>query len=108
MFLKVYIQVSICFKISYVQKCENCDKSKFYQYFVFTKKILHRFASLCISLIFTYCLFVEKRLVTIKLFRFNFFGGRGGGGGGGKMCDKMAISAYILKIVENDQFLRYT
>ena len=22
------------------------------------------------------------------------------------MCDKMAISAYILKIVENDQFLR--
>ena len=23
------------------------------------------------------------------------------------MCDKMAISAYILKIVENDQFLRF-
>ena len=26
--------------------------------------------------------------------------------GGIKMCDKMAISAYILKIVENDPFLR--
>ena len=33
-------------------------KSEFYQYFVFTKKILIRFVSLCISLIFTYCLFV--------------------------------------------------
>ena len=28
-----------------------------------------------------------------------------GGGGGVKMCDKMATSAYILKIVENDPFL---
>ena len=39
-------------------------KSKFYQYFVFTKKILHRFAvvSFCISLSFTYCLFMEKRI----------------------------------------------
>ena len=27
-------------------------------------------------------------------------------GGGVKLCDKMAISAYILKIVENDSFLR--
>ena len=27
-------------------------------------------------------------------------------GGGVKMCDKMAISAHILKIVENDPFLR--
>ena len=26
-------------------------KSKFYQYFVFTKKVLHRFVSFCISLI---------------------------------------------------------
>ena len=25
---------------------------------------------------------------------------------GGKMCDKMAISAYILKIVEKDPFSR--
>ena len=33
--------------------------SKFYQYFVFAKKLLHRFASFCISLIFTYCLLVE-------------------------------------------------
>ena len=37
----------------------------FYQYFVFTKKILQRFVSFRISLIFTYCLFVEKKLVTI-------------------------------------------
>ena len=39
----------------------------------------------------------------IKLFLliFSFFLG-----GGVKMCDKMAISAYILKIVEKDPFLR--
>ena len=28
--------------------------------FVFTEKILKQFVSFCISLIFTYCLFVEK------------------------------------------------
>ena len=36
-------------------------------------------------------------MVTIKLFLLNFFGGV-------KMCDKMAISAYVLKIVENNPF----
>ena len=46
---------------------------------------------------------MEKKLVTIKHFLLNFYGG----GGGVKMCDKMAISAYILKIVENDPFLRF-
>ena len=40
--------------------------------------------------------------MTIKHFLLNFFFG----GGGVKMCDKMAISAYILKIVEKDPFLR--
>ena len=50
-------------------------KSKFYQYFVFTRKILHRFVSFYTNLIFTYCLFVKKKLVTIKLFLFNFSGG---------------------------------
>ena len=40
--------------------------------------------------------------MTINPFLFNFFGG----GGGVKMCDKMAIFAYILKIVENDPILR--
>ena len=40
-----------------------------------------------------------KKLVTIKLFLLNFFLGV-------KRCDKMAISAYILKIAENDPFLR--
>ena len=42
--------------------------------------------------------------MTIKHFLLNsffFFLG-----GGGKMCDKMAISVHILKIVENDPFLR--
>ena len=43
-------------------------KSKFYQYFVFTKKILHRFVLFCISLVFTYYLCVGKELVTIKHF----------------------------------------
>ena len=46
----------------------NCDnlgqpfKSKFYQYFAFVKKkkIFHGFVSFCISLTFTYCLFVEN------------------------------------------------
>ena len=37
--------------------------------------------------------------MTIKHFLLNFFGGV-------IMCDKMAISAYILKIVEKDPFLR--
>ena len=36
--------------------------------------------------------------MTIKHFLINFLGGQ--------MCDKMAISAYILKIVEKDPFLR--
>ena len=40
--------------------------------------------------------------MTIKHFLLNFFSG----GGGVEMCDKMAISAYILKIVEKDPFLR--
>ena len=35
--------------------------------------------------------------MTIKIFRLNFFV---------KMRDKIAISAYILKIVENDPSLR--
>ena len=42
---------------------------------------------------------MEKKLVTIKHFLPNFFGGV-------KMCEKMTISAYILKIVEKDPFLR--
>ena len=40
--------------------------------------------------------------MTIKLFLPNFFFG----GGGVKMCDKMAISTHIMKISENDPFLR--
>ena len=71
-------------------------KSKFYQYFVFTNNLLHRFLSFCIRLIFTYCLFAERRSVLIKLFILNFFGG--------SKC--VRISAYILKIVEKDPFLR--
>ena len=43
--------------------------------------------------------------MTIKHFLLNFFFG-GGGERGVKMCDKMAISAYILKIIEKDPFLR--
>ena len=44
--------------------------------------------------------------MTIKIFLFNFFGGGGGVGGWGvKMGDKMATSAYILKIVRKDPFL---
>ena len=39
--------------------------------------------------------------MTIKHFLLNFFGGSKC-----KMCFKMAISAYILKIVEKDPFLR--
>ena len=40
--------------------------------------------------------------MTIKHFLLNFFFG----GGMFKMCDKMAISTYILKIIEKDPFLR--
>ena len=38
--------------------------------------------------------------MTIKHFLLNFLGG------GVKMCGKMASSAYILKMVEKDPFLR--
>ena len=48
---------------------------------------------------FNLYVFVEKKLVTIKHFLLNFFGGS-------KCAEKMAISAYILKIVEKDPFLR--
>ena len=37
--------------------------------------------------------------MTIKLFLFNF-------SGGSKCVTKMAISTYIMKIAENDPFLR--
>ena len=47
------------------------------------KRVLEQKATLivsfCISLIFTYCLFVEKKLVTIKDFLLNFFFFGGGG-----------------------------
>ena len=43
--------------------------------------------------------------MTIKHFLLNFFSFFFLGGGV-KMCDKMAISAYILKIVEKDPSLR--
>ena len=48
--------------------------------------------------IFRYCLFVGKKLVTLNISFIIFWGV--------KMCDKMTISAYILKIVEKDPFLR--
>ena len=41
--------------------------------------------------------------MTVEVFLLNFFFFLGGGV---KMRDKTAISAYILKIVENDPFLR--
>ena len=47
-------------------------------------------------------------MFTNRLSSFLTFSGGGGGGGGGfEMCDKMAISAYILKLAENDPFLRF-
>ena len=52
---------------------------------------IRRVKSLCIASLW-------NKLVTIKLFLLNFFGR--------SKCDKMAISAYILKIVENNPFLR--
>ena len=46
----------------------------------------------------TFGIFSVLELVTIKLFFLTF--------SGFKMCAKIAISAYIVKIVENDPFLR--
>ena len=45
---------------------------------------------------------MENKLVTIKHFLliFCFLGGQ-------NVCEKMAISAYTLKIVEKDPFLRF-
>ena len=49
---------------------------------------------------------MEKKLATIKHFLLNCFFFFFLGGGGVRMCDKMAISAYILNMVEKDPFLR--
>ena len=94
MFL-VIVQISICFKISYNKKCEACDdlslQIKVLEIFrLHQKSILQRFFSFCISLISTYCLFEEKKLVTIEIFLLNFFWGV-------KMHDKMEISAYTFE-----------
>ena len=55
--LESYLDISICFKINYDKKVTiviiKAFKSKFYQYFIFTKKILQQFVSFCISLVFT-------------------------------------------------------
>ena len=49
-------------------------KSKFYQYFVFTKRILHRF--LILHQFNLYVLLIcGKKLVTMKVFLLNFLGG---------------------------------
>ena len=62
--LESYLDIYICFKISYDQKCENCDNLglsiKILPIFSLYQTILQRFVSFCISLIFTYCLFVEE------------------------------------------------
>ena len=54
--------LDICFKASYDKKCGNCDNSNqsFTNILSLPKKMLQHFFSLCISLIFPYCLFVEK------------------------------------------------
>ena len=57
------------FKLSYDKKCQNCDnlglKIKILPLFcLYRKKIV--ICQICINLIFTYCLFVEKELVMIK------------------------------------------
>ena len=49
-----------------------------------------------------YCLFTENNWWRLNSSFLTFRGG----GGGVKMCDKMAISTYIMKIAENDPFLR--
>ena len=61
--------------------------------------ILQRFVSFRISLIFRYCLFVEKKLVMIKHFLLNFFGG--------SKCVTKWQFLLILKIVKKDPFLRH-
>ena len=63
--------LNICFKISYDQKFENCVnlglKSKFYQYFVFTKKYSTDLSYFCISLIFTYLTEVSSKLCFVEI-----------------------------------------
>ena len=79
MFLK-FIQISICFKISYDQKCENCDNFglsinvlpifRLYQKNTPTIGIiLHQFKIYVL-------LICGKKLVTIKTFLLTFSGGQ--------------------------------
>ena len=71
----------------------------FTDYFVFTKKQNTPTMCLILQQFNLYVLLIcGKKFVTIKIFLLKFFGGGGG--------VKMAISAYILKIVEKDPFLR--
>ena len=78
-----------------IKKCENCDnlglQIKVLPIFRLYQKntrticlILHQF-NLYVPVLFI----CEKKLVMIEIFLLNFFGGV-------KMCDKMAISAYIF------------
>ena len=69
-----------------------CDKMAISTYITSQPPLPYGLFLKSISLIFTSCLFVEKKLVTIKHFLLNFFFFFGGGV---KMCDKMAISTYI-------------
>ena len=61
--------------------------------------MLQRFVSFYISLIFTYCLFVEKELVTIQIFFLDFSRGQ-------KFVTKWKLLIIFLKRVEKDLFLR--
>ena len=102
MFLKV-VWISICSEISYDKKCENCDnlglEIKILPIFPLYQKILKRFVSFCISLIFMYCLFVEKELVTIEISLLDFSAGQ-------KCVTKWQFLLIFLKRVEKDPFFK--
>ena len=72
-----------------------------------------RFNGKLIFKIFIHCHFLDKKLVWLEVYILKFrnlqtppeiFPSKPFWGV--KMCDKMAISAYILKIVEKDPFLK--
>ena len=89
-------------KLVMIKKCENCDnlglQIKVLPIFCLYLKDTPQICLISHQFNLYILLICGKKLVTIKLFLLNFSGLGVGGGGGGRMCDKMAISAYILKI----------
>ena len=77
-FLESYLDISICIKISYNKRCENCDNFRpsnqsFTNSLHSLKIYFTDLSHFRIHLIFTYCLLVENKLVMTKQYLSTHF-----------------------------------